>query len=74
MWNITTIMGSTTYYATCASEIKSRIAMAKATFIKNTNIFDSKLDLNSRIQGSNYCRATVEAQLCMVLKLGHFGR
>jgi hypothetical protein len=47
MWNITTIMGSTTYYARCTSEIKSRIAMVKAAFTKNKNLFNSKLDLNS---------------------------
>jgi len=61
MWNITTIMGSTTNYAKFTSDIKSRIAMAKETFIKNMNLFNSKLDLDSRIQGSNYCSATVGA-------------
>ena len=32
----------------CTYEIKSRIAMAKATFNKKKNIFTSKLDLNLR--------------------------
>ena len=32
----------------CAREIKSRIAMAKAAFIKKKTIFTSKLDLNFR--------------------------
>ena len=32
----------------CTCEIKSRIAMAKATFNKKKNIFTSKLDLNLR--------------------------
>ncbi|PNF14958.1 hypothetical protein B7P43_G01526, partial [Cryptotermes secundus] len=32
----------------CTSEIKSRIAMAKASFSKKRNIFTSKLDLNLR--------------------------
>jgi hypothetical protein len=30
----------------CTSEIKSRIAMAKAAFSKKKNLFTSKLDLN----------------------------
>ena len=30
----------------CTREIKSRIAMAKAAFNKNKNLFTSKLDLN----------------------------
>ena len=32
----------------CTCEIKSRIAMAKATFNKKKNLFTSKLDLNLR--------------------------
>jgi hypothetical protein len=32
----------------CTCEIKSRIAMAKAAFNKNKNLFTSKLDLNLR--------------------------
>jgi hypothetical protein len=35
-----------TNYARCTSEIKSRIAMAKAAFNKKKNLFTSKLDLN----------------------------
>jgi hypothetical protein len=34
--------------ARCTREIKSRIAMAKATFNKKKNLFTSKLDLNLR--------------------------
>jgi hypothetical protein len=34
--------------ARCTREIKSRIAMAKATFNKKKNHFTSKLDLNLR--------------------------
>jgi hypothetical protein len=32
----------------CTCEIKSRIAMAKAEFNKEKNLFTSKLDLNLR--------------------------
>jgi hypothetical protein len=35
-------------YARCTHEIKSRIAMAKAAFNKEKNLFSSKLDLNLR--------------------------
>jgi hypothetical protein len=34
--------------ARCIREIKSRIAMAKATFNKKKTLFTSKLDLNLR--------------------------
>jgi hypothetical protein len=34
--------------ARCTSEIKSRIAMAKAAFYKKKTLFTSKLDLNLR--------------------------
>jgi hypothetical protein len=34
--------------ATCAREIKSRIAMAKVAFNKKKTLFTSKLDLNLR--------------------------
>ncbi|PNF17874.1 hypothetical protein B7P43_G02249 [Cryptotermes secundus] len=37
-----------TYAGKCTSEIKSRIAMAKAAFSKKKNLFTSKLDLNLR--------------------------
>jgi hypothetical protein len=47
----------------CACEIKSRIAMAKAAFNKEKNLFTSKLDLNLR-------KKFVKCYICMVLKLG----
>jgi hypothetical protein len=37
-----------TNYARCTREIKSRIAMAKATFNKEKTLFTSKVDLNLR--------------------------
>jgi hypothetical protein len=37
-------LGSITNYATCISELKFRIAMAKAAFKKNNNLFNSKLN------------------------------
>jgi len=47
MWNISTIWISGTNYARCTCEIKSRIAMVRAAFNKNT-LFTSKQDLNLR--------------------------
>ena len=46
MWNISTI--SITNNARCTCEIKSRIAMAKAAFIKKKTLFTRKSDLNLR--------------------------
>jgi len=54
----------------CTCEIKSRIAMAKTAFNKNT-LFNSKLDLNLR---KNLLNATYGTWLCMVLKFGRFGQ
>ena len=48
----------------CTCEIKSRIAMATAAFIKKKNILTSKLDLNLRKKLVKF----------MVLKLGRFGQ
>jgi hypothetical protein len=39
-----------TNYARCTCEIKSRIAMTKATFKKKKVLFTSKLDLNLRMK------------------------
>ncbi|PNF30548.1 hypothetical protein B7P43_G09945 [Cryptotermes secundus] len=39
-----------TYDGRCTCEIKSRIAMAKAAFSKQKNLFTSKLDLNLRMK------------------------
>jgi hypothetical protein len=43
--------------------------MAKAAFNKKTALFMSKLDLNLR---TKLVKCYVGAQLCVVLKLGHF--
>ena len=50
---------------------KSRTTMAKAAFITKKVIFTSKLDLNLRNKQQS---ATFEALLCMVMKIGHFGK
>jgi hypothetical protein len=47
----------------CTCEIKWRIAMAKAAFNKQKNLFTSKLDLNFR-------KKLVKCYICMVLKVG----
>ena len=39
---------SNIYEARCTREIKSRIAMVKAAFNKNNNLFTGKLELNLR--------------------------
>jgi hypothetical protein len=52
----------------CTLEIKSRIAMTNAAFNKKKNVFTRKLDLNLMSKAVN---AMFQAQLCMVLKIGH---
>ena len=44
-----------TNYAIHRSEIKSRIAMAKAAFDNNETLFTSKLDLNLRRKLIKFC-------------------
>jgi hypothetical protein len=39
----------------CTREIKFRIAMTKAAFIKKKNLFTSKLDLNVRKKLVKFC-------------------
>jgi hypothetical protein len=51
-------------------EIKSRVAMAIAAFKKKT-LFTSKLDLNLR---KKLAKCYIWSVVCMVLKLGHFGK
>ena len=55
----------------CTLETESRISMAKAAFDKENTLFTSKSDLNLR---KKLLSATFGAQLCMVLKRGHFGK
>ena len=45
--------------------------MAKAAFDKENTLFTSKSDLNLR---KKLLSSTFGAQLCMVLKRGHFGK
>jgi hypothetical protein len=52
-------------------EIKSRIAMVKAAFSKKKILFISKLNLNLR---KKLVCDTYGIYICMVLKLGHFGK
>jgi hypothetical protein len=47
MWNYFKDLGGVIYYVRCTCEIKSRIAMAIATFSMK-NLFTNKLDLNLR--------------------------
>jgi hypothetical protein len=56
--------------ARCTRDIKSRLAMVKAAFNKMT-LFTSKLDLNLR---RKLVRCNNGAYICMVLKIGHFGK
>jgi hypothetical protein len=51
-------------------EIKSRVAMAIATF-KKKNLFTSTLDLNLR---KKLAKCYIWSVVCMVLKLGQFGK
>ena len=51
----------------CTCEIKSRIAMAKASFNKKKNLFTSKLDLNLR---KRLVWTSLEHSSVMVLKPG----
>jgi hypothetical protein len=53
----------------CICEIKSRISITKAAFNRKKVLFTSKLDLNLR---KELVSAIFRAQLCTVLKLGHF--
>ena len=55
----------------CTREIKSRIAMAKAAFNKEHNLFASKLDLNMR---KKLIKFYIWSMDFMVLKLGRFGQ
>jgi hypothetical protein len=55
--------------ARCTHDFKTRIAMAKAAFNKKKTFFISKSDLNLR---KKLVKCYNRAQLCTVLKLGHF--
>jgi hypothetical protein len=57
--------------ARCIHEIKSRIAIAKATLNKLKALFTSKLDLKFKEENIS---VTFGVQLCMALKLEHFGK
>jgi hypothetical protein len=56
--------------ARCTRGIKSRIAIAKAALNKKT-VFTSKLDINLR---KELISGAFGAYLCLLLKLGHFGK
>jgi hypothetical protein len=68
MWNF--VGSAITISARCTSEIKSRIATAKAAFHKKTTLVSSKMYLNLR---QKLIKQHLELT-CMVLKLGHFGQ
>jgi hypothetical protein len=53
-------------------EIKFRIFLAKSAFNKENATFTSKLDLNLRKKLVKYY--IWNTVICMVLKIGHFGK
>ena len=58
-----------TNYARCTCEIKSRIAMVKATFNKKNTLFTSKQYINLR---KKLVKCYVWSKTKCVLKIGHF--
>ena len=59
-----------TNYARCTPEIKSRIAAAEAAFNEKA-LFTCKLNVTER---NKLLKWYIWAWLCMVLKLGEFGK